>query len=251
MKLIKIFKEVLLESEKESRSSVKFIDLLLEDFISDQKAKYVDDNITSVDKNRKKIPLSIWDEINSYKLKTRDKMWLVSKVVEGIINSDDIGNYIEYLDIFYKYNLGSNIDKVVTAEDLVDFQNKVFAKQAEIRGDASKEKGVNKLDKYKKYQNGKFYLGTVEGFDVFKIPKGGVTEDEKGNEIDLNPMSCELGSGTDWCTTKKDRSSFDQYIEHGPLFFFVKKGGGEAYHFSYEGKDGKSPEFMDQNNRPI
>ena len=69
-------------------------------------------------------------------------------------------------------------------------------------------------------------MGSVDGFDVYKLPKG---------RKDLYGTSCELGSGTEWCTaTGRTRKHFDDYIAKGPLFIFIKPGSDEKYQFSYE-----------------
>ena len=64
---------------------------------------------------------------------------------------------------------------------------------------------------------------------------------------DLYGVSCELGSGTEWCTaTGKTRRHFDKYISKGPLFIFIKPGSDEKYQFSYE-----TNSFMDKNDSSI
>ena len=77
----------------------------------------------------------------------------------------------------------------------------------------------------------------MDGFAVYKIPQG---------SDDLYNVSCELGSGTEWCTaTGKTSSHFDRHISQGSLYIF-DNGKGEKYQFHYENN-----EFMDKNNDSI
>jgi len=65
--------------------------------------------------------------------------------------------------------------------------------------------------------------------------------------MDLYGVSCELGSGTAWCTaTGNTRDHFDSYINSGPLFIFIKPGSDEKYQFSYERNS-----FYDKNDQQI
>jgi len=81
-------------------------------------------------------------------------------------------------------------------------------------------------------------MSSVDGFDVYELPKG---------RKDLYGASCELGSGTEWCTaTGKTRQFFEEYISSGPLFIFIKPGSNEKYQFSYENN-----QFMDKYDTPI
>ena len=76
----------------------------------------------------------------------------------------------------------------------------------------------------------------VDGFSVYKIPQG---------RTDLYGVSCELGSGSEWCTsTGNSRNYFDDYISNDDLYIFIK--GNEKYQFHYE-----SNQFMDKNDQSI
>ncbi len=162
--------------------------------------------------------------------------WLVKKVADETIKSEDISKYKKYFSIFdrnkksYPY---SDINQYKTTNDISQFiKTSVEIANKETK-DPSQQKGVARSDKYKE-----FYMGSVDGFDVYELPKG---------RKDLYGVSCELGSGTEWCTaTGKTKSYFNKYISSGPLFIFIKPGSEEKYQFSYE-----NDQFMDKDDTPI
>ena len=162
--------------------------------------------------------------------------WLTKKVADETIKSEDISKYKKYFSIFdrnkksYPY---SDINQYKTTNDISQFiKTSVEIANKETK-DPSQQKGVARSDKYKE-----FYMGSVDGFDVYESPKG---------RKDLYGVSCELGSGTEWCTaTGKTKSYFNKYISSGPLFIFIKPGSEEKYQFSYEGE-----QFMDKDDTPI
>lgn len=168
--------------------------------------------------------------------KTVYATWLVKKVADGLIKPEDVYKYKKYLSVFdrqkKRYPI-SDINQYKTAEDLRTFLKTTLDITQEEKQDPSKQKGVSKEDKYKQ-----FYIGSVDGFNVYKIPKG-----NKG----LYGASCELGTGTEWCTaTGKTREHYDDYISQGPLYIFIKPGSSEKYQFHYE-----SGQFMDKNDNPV
>ena len=162
--------------------------------------------------------------------------WLTKKVADETIKSEDISKYKKYFSIFdrnkksYPY---SDINQYKTTNDISQFiKTSVEIANKETK-DPSQQKGVARSDKYKE-----FYMGSVDGFDVYELPKG---------RKDLYGVSCELGSGTEWCTaTGKTKSYFNKYISSGPLFIFIKPGSEEKYQFSYE-----NDQFMDKDDTPI
>ncbi len=162
--------------------------------------------------------------------------WLAKKVADETIKSEDISKYKKYFSIFdrnkksYPY---SDINQYKTTNDISQFiKTSVEIANKETK-DPSQQKGVARSDKYKE-----FYMGSVDGFDVYELPKG---------RKDLYGVSCELGSGTEWCTaTGKTQSFFNKYISSGPLFIFIKPGSEEKYQFSYE-----NDQFMDKDDTPI
>jgi hypothetical protein len=58
--------------------------------------------------------------------------------------------------------------------------------------------------------------------------------------------SCEIGSGTKWCTSATNDNGFENYNNKGPLYVWIEYPGGLKYQFHFE-----TPEFMDDKNRPL
>ena len=162
--------------------------------------------------------------------------WLAKKVADKIIKPEDIYKYKKYFLIFdrnKKLYPFPDINQYKTDNDISQFIKisvELVDKEAQ---DPSQQKGVARSDKYKE-----FYMGSVDGFDVYELPKG---------RKDLYGTSCELGSGTEWCTaTGKTQEYFNRYISKGPLFIFIKPGSKEKYQFSYEGR-----QFRDKDDNSI
>ena len=171
-----------------------------------------------------KISQEDFNGITSATSKTAYITWLAKKVADKIIKAEDIYKYKKYFSIFdrrkkeYPFN---DINQYKTSDDLSQFIKKSVEISNKESEDVSQQKGVSKTDKYKE-----FYIGIVDGFNVYELPKG---------RKDLYGASCELGSGTEWCTaTGKTREHFDSYISKGPLFIFLKPGSSEKYQFNYE-----------------
>jgi hypothetical protein len=162
--------------------------------------------------------------------------WLTKMVATKTIQPEDLYKYNAYLKVFDRRKREypfQDINQYKTPQDIAKFiETSVDIANKEQR-DPSQQKGMSKSDKYSE-----LLIGSVDGFNVYELPKG---------RKDLYGASCELGSGTGWCTaTGKDRSNFDTYISAGPLFIFIKPGTDEKYQFSYETK-----EFRDTNNTEI
>ena len=162
--------------------------------------------------------------------------WLTKMIVTKIIKPEDLYKYNAYFKIFdrrkreYPFN---DINQYKTAQDIEKFIFKSVEIANKEQQDPSQQKGVAKEDRY-----AQFKIGEIEGFTVYELPKG---------RTDLYATSCELGSGTEWCTaTGKTRRHFDNYISKGPLFIFIKPGADEKYQFSYE-----EQQFMDKDDNSI
>lgn len=168
--------------------------------------------------------------------KTAYATWLAKKVTDKIIKGEDIYKYKKYFSIFdrrKKEYPSPDINAYKTSQDISQFISKSIEISDKEKEDPSQQKGITRSDKYKE-----FYIGSVDGFDVYELPKG---------RKDLYGASCELGSGTEWCTaTGKTRSHFDLHISRGPLFIFIKSNSDEKYQFSYEGE-----QFMDKDDNNI
>lgn len=196
--------------------------------IDDMRSKFVDTG---------KISGKDFEEIlNASSQKMGYAMWLVKRVEEKIIKPEDIYKYKDYFKKFEDYKKQfpfSDIGKYKTKEDIEAFVSicaEISRKQQE---DPSSIKGVSKTEKYNEFK-----IGSVDGFEVYELPKG---------RKDLYGVSCELGSGTEWCTaTGKVRTHFDQHISQGPLFIFINPSTKEKYQFHYE-----SGQFKDKDDNDL
>jgi len=210
---------------------IKLINLLKETItevsVEQLKTQFVDSG---------KISQKDFEEITNATPKTAYITWLAKKVADKIIKPEDIYKYKKYFGIFDRRKKEypfTDINQYKTQNDLSQFISKSVEISDKESEDVSQQKGVSKEDKYKE-----FYIGSVDGFNVYKLPEG---------RKDLYGASCELGSGTEWCTaTGKTREHFDEYISEGPLFIFIKPGDKEKYQFSYE-----TFSFMDRKDKRI
>lgn len=168
--------------------------------------------------------------------------WLTSRVAgtkksRPIIKREDIPKYKTYLDIFKRnkreYPL-KDINMVKDQKALDDFIIKSREIQAKEEGDISQQKGVSKSEKYAKLK-----IGEVDGYEIFKFPKG---------SQDLYGASCELGAGTEWCTATGNTDTwFKDYIGKGNIYVIINKSNPkDKYQFHYE-----SNQFMDSNDIDI
>ena len=168
--------------------------------------------------------------------------WLTSRVAgtkkaKPIIKKEDIYKYKTYLDTFKRnkreYPL-KDINMVKDQNALDDFIKKSREIQDREGEDISQQKGISKAEKYTKLK-----LGEVDGYEIFKFPKG---------SKELYGASCELGSGTDWCTaTGRTDSFFQDYISQGDIYVIISKSDPkEKYQFHYE-----TGQFMDSGDRDI
>jgi hypothetical protein len=140
--------------------------------------------------------------------------WLTKQFVNKTIKAEDLYKYNTYFKLFDRRKREypfQDINQYKSADDITKFIQTSVELYNRENNDPSKQKGVARSDKYKE-----FYIGSVEGFNVYELPRG---------RTDLYGASCDLGSGTDWCTaTGNTRRPFDNYIEKGPLFIFIKPG---------------------------
>ena len=101
-----------------------------------------------------------------------------------------------------------------------------YAAKLEEASDEEQQKDVASIDKKE------FYIGSVNGFDVYELPKGRKDLYDIARELNIIP---DLG----WVHPTPGvhvgmKENFDEFIEKGPLFIFAKPGSKERYIFSYE-----------------
>jgi hypothetical protein len=160
--------------------------------------------------------------------------WLCKKVADKMIKGEDVYKFKKYFGVFDKNKKQypqADINLYKSKDDVTEFIKKSVDISDKHAADPSTQKGVSKTDKYKELK-----IGSVDGFDVYELPKG---------RTDLYSTSCELGSGTEWCTaTGKTNDFFNGYIKKDSLFIFIK--GIEKYQYHPE-----SGSFMDKNDHNV
>ena len=220
---------------------MKLITLLKEIALFEISLKAIKDEY--VDKNR--ITPEEYEEIvTASGGKSAYATWLAVRVANKEIANTDIYKYEEYFDLFDKnkqkfpspdindYGKGTDGKRKKNSHEISVFIDKAVEVRKDQNKDPSLAKGVSKSEKYSRFK-----IGEVDGFAVYKIPQG---------SDDLYNVSCELGSGTEWCTaTGKTSRFFDDYIKQGPIYIF-DNGKGEKYQFHYE-----SGQFMNKNDISI
>jgi len=189
------------------------------------KSQFVDSN---------KLSLEIYNDIKKNIFKSAYGTWIIKMILNQIILPEDVYKYKEYFDIFdrnkNKYQK-KDINQYKTSNDLKEFLSKTLEIKELNEKDSSTIKGLNKEDKYSSFK-----IGSTDGFNVYMLPQ---------NDLNNYNVSCELGSGTEWCTsTGNTNKYFDDYIKKGPLFIAIK--GNEKYQFSFE-----DDMFMDKNDNDI
>jgi hypothetical protein len=168
--------------------------------------------------------------------------WLTARVAgtkkdPATIKPEDIYKYEQYFDVFKRRKKEyptSDINQIKTSQQIQNFIKTSADLASQEEQDPSTQKGVSKTEKFKDLK-----IGDYNGFSVYMIPKG---------RKDLYPTSCELGSGTEWCTaTGNTPSYFEDYIESGPLFIFIDNSDPKnKYQVSFE-----EEQFMDKYDNPI
>ena len=215
---------------KESILNEVSLDMLRQQFVDTNKmSSDVFDDIVSASDG--KSSLATWLIVRVLGRDSRKK----SKVIIPSIKAEDIYKWGTYFDIFKRHKKEfpiKDIAQIKSPEEVKAFATKAAEIAREEKEDISKIKGVAKSDKYSKLQ-----IGEVGDFRVYKIPKG---------REDLYQASCDLGSGTEWCTaTGKTDSHFKNYIKQGDLYIF-DNGKGEKYQISMA-----AGQFMDKNDNDI
>jgi hypothetical protein len=168
--------------------------------------------------------------------------WLAARVAGSknsppTIKSEDIYKYENYLDVFKRRKKEyptSDINQIKTPQQIKTFIEKSVNLLDQEEQNPSAQKGVSKTEKFKDLK-----IGDYNGFSVYMIPQG---------RKDLYPTSCELGSGTEWCTaTGNTPNFFNDYIGKGPLFIFIDNSDPKnKYQVSFE-----EEQFMDRYDNPI
>lgn len=184
-----------------------------------------------------KMPATVFDKvIDAANKKSAYVTWLAKRVLTRVIKIEDIEKYEDYLNVFdrnKKEYPSSDINFYKDSNKVSDFNSKsieIINKEK----DPSQQKGVPFEQKYAKLK-----IGTVADFDIYKIPQGAK---------DLHNVSCDLGSGTGWCTaTGKTDTHFKNYIKTDDLYILIdKRDKSNKYQFHFDGS-----QFMDKDDYPL
>lgn len=193
------------------------------DVLKDMYSDYLQDNWNNLLDNSK---------VND-KLKVNYAAFIIRGVRQGFILLSDVYKYKEYLEIFERNKnkyIDRDLGKIKTEEQYRYFKSQTRIIQNKEEEDPSGKKGVQRAEKYKK-----LLVKQANGYSLYKIPQQSKMGGKK--EAYYN-ASCELGSGTDWCTaTGKTDVHFNDYTKEGPLYIFLPNKTkyvtpGEKYQYS-------------------
>ena len=227
---------------------------LLEVKIEVLKAQFVDTN---------KISQEVFDDIlKSTNSDSAYATWLTSRVAKDLIKAEDIYKYEDYLQIFdknKKFFDKADINQYKTPQDIKSFIEqaiKIREKDINITGTSSDDTSgskpsglLTKNEVVKLEEVGIEFVGLMDGYQVFKIPKS-----LRGNEDAYKTYSIILGkcAGRDQgakielCTIA-NRGYFDQYLGTDDLYVFYNISDPKSpYQFHYN-----ENQFMDKDDISI
>lgn len=200
-----------------------------------------------------KIDSAIFDEIvkvsgNKYAY----ALWLIKKVLDKIVKTEDIYKYEKYFNIFSKYKNQykfNDINQYKTEESVREFEFNSIKIIDDIRasqsddGDKSKENLVTFNNIRKLESVGIKFLGVVDGYQCFKIPKE-LKNDENAYKIYKNVLGDAGGKEIAICTIA-NFDLFKRYLGQDDFYVFFNKADDlSPYQFCYNAK-----EFKDRTDR--
>lgn len=168
-------------------------------------------------------------DAESGKFKAPYADFIARGVKADAIKLEDIYKYKEYFDVFERNKeayLEKDLGKYVEQGDFSFWRTISAGIKQQEEEDASSAKGVSKKDKYKK-----LLVHQSNGYSLYKIPE----QSKMGGKQDAYyNASCELGSGTEWCTaTGRTKQYFDDYTESGALYIFINdEASDEKFQYS-------------------
>ena len=246
---------ILTETEKARIINLhKTYGLVLNEAITPEilKQKYVDTG---------KVLMDTLEEImNVSNNKINYAFWLTKMVAGNNILPEDVYKYKEYLKIFNqsKQNFPiKDINQINTDKELNKWLDIVF----KIR-ERNVLKSVDNDDKFFNPKNyvspsdiqkledvGIEYMGMVDGYQAFEIPKS-LSEDKESWKVYKDILGkCQgrdQGEKIEICTIANFKY-YNQYLSFGSLFVFYNLGDKKSpYQFNYE-----SDSFMDKNDKPL
>jgi hypothetical protein len=200
-----------------------------------------------------KISQKDFDAIKQVTNKGAHATWLVKKVIDKIIKSEDIYKFKDYFAIFDKYKNQFSFKDIFTYQtknQVSDFISKAVEIKDKI-GDVSggvessnslvSPQGVKDLESV-----GIKFLGLVEGYQCFKIPQklsGNETAWKIYRKYLAKCSGRKEGEGIYICTMA-NQEYFDDYLETDDLYVFFNLNDKKSpYQFHYQDN-----QFMDKND---
>lgn len=220
--------------------------------IEDLKDKFV---------NKGTIDEETFEEIIGFNLKINYTSWLLKMVTLNLIPSEDVSHFIPYLEVFNKFkNLYpiKDINSIKKNEEIEDFI-KTSIKIIEQNSTSQETKGsknyatpteISRLDRV-----GIRFLGTVSGYQVFKVPHNNNSEASwkeyrqilgrcSGRDSGLDPDGEPVG--VKYCTIA-NKGHYDNHLKDGPLYLFFNMADPlSPYQFHYE-----TSQYKDRRNLNI
>ena len=235
MNLSKIIKTVINES------------ILSEAFtIEDLKDKFV---------NKGTIDEETFEEIIGMDLKINYTAWLLKMVNTNLIKPEDLYKFKPYLEIFNKFkNLYpikdiNRINKSEEVEDFIKTSLNISEKDITTGQETKSSKNyVTPTEISTLERVGISFLGTVSGFQVFKIPYSSDSEAawKEYRQILGRCSGREGGAKVEFCTIAT-KDQYDRHTKQGPMYLFFNMGDPSSpYQFHYE-----SDQYMDRADLPI
>jgi len=203
-----------------------------------------------------KISQKDFDAIKQVTNKGAYATWLVKKVIDKIIKSEDIYKFKDYFAIFDKYKNQFSFKDIFTYQtknQVSDFISKAVEIKDKI-GDVSggvessnslvSPQGVKDLESV-----GIKFLGLVEGYQCFKIPQklsGNETAWKIYRKYLAKCSGREEGEGIEICTMA-NQNYFDSYLKTDDLYVFFNLNDKKSpYQFHYH-----ENQFMDKNDSEL
>lgn len=185
--------------------------------------------------------------------------WLTKMVANDNILPEDVYKYKEYLKIFNQFKKHfpiKDINQINTDKELKEWLSIVIKmRERDVLksndNDVSKDTKnyVTPNDIQKLEDVGIEYMGMVDGYQAFEIPKS-LSDNEEAwkryRDILGRCQGREQGAKIDICTIASF-AMFRHYTKKGPLFLFFNMGDKQSpYQFSYEYN-----QFMDKNDKSL
>jgi hypothetical protein len=184
--------------------------------------------------------------------------WLVLRVIDKSLKSEDVYKYENYFKIFDKYKAKypiKDINQIKSKEQVAEFNRvstDIADKLVATTGGQSDDKGKNLvplkgIEELKEV--GINMLGIVDGYQCFKIPIGLADNKEAWKVYRKWLAKCsgrEDGEGIEICTMA-NHDYFQEYLYEDDLYvFFNMSDPRSPYQLHYQ-----SEQFMDKNDRSI